>query len=295
MAPTLSATRCGVKFGSAGWRVLGALVLAAAAYGEDATPDEGGAGEKTVLVVTKAEEVPARVRDLVAARLKALPGDAKLRVTLAQFFDAGHSSSTNKFEPYVASLVAVNAAGRPDGSESFYTPRSGAVREVPWKDGHKDGVERVYDGRGQVQTEIPWVQDKLDGVRKTFHPNGKLASETTYRQDVITGDVRTWGVDGQLLRVTCFKNGKRDGDVIDYWPGRDKVVERVVPYRDGQVEGLSKGFYADGKVKWERPFHKNEMHGIERQYAPDGKIERERHWLNGEAVSADQFKAQFKE
>jgi antitoxin component YwqK of YwqJK toxin-antitoxin module len=273
--------------------ILAALLLAPVVHGAEAVEEKGG-GEQTVLEITKAEEVPARVQGQVGQQLKALPEGCKLRVTLAQFFDSGHSSSTEKFEPYVASMVALNAAGNPDGVESFYTPRSGAVRQVPWKDGHKDGIERVYDGGGRVQAEIPWVQDKLDGVKKTFHPDGKVASETTYRQGEITGEVRTFAADGQLLRLTPFKNGKRDGDMTDYWPGRDKVIERVVPYRDGMVEGVSKGFYADGKVKWERPFRQNDLHGVERQYAPDGKVEREKYWIRGQAVSQAEWEAESK-
>jgi antitoxin component YwqK of YwqJK toxin-antitoxin module len=56
---------------------------------------------------------------------------------------------------------------------------------------------------------------------------------------------------------------------------------------------MSRAFYADGKPKWEKPFRENKQHGVEKQFAPDGTVERERFWIDGDPVSAEEFKAKF--
>ena len=276
-------------------RVLAALLLAAGGLraGEPAVQ----VGNTDFCLVDKTTALPnamVKENDLrrVQPFVQALPDGCRVRVEFATFGAGGD----NRPIRYVCLLTPLNPENQIDGVElAFSDWYQAPVRQSPFRKGVKDGTEKLGTPTGVPQAEVPWVAGQLHGVKKTYHPNGKLATEAAYEKNVIAGETRAYSPEGQLLRVTPFKKGKRDGDMIDYWPGRDQVVERVVPYRNGQVEGLSKGFYADGKVKWERPFHKNEMHGIERQYAPDGKIERERHWLNGEAVSADQFKATFKE
>lgn len=97
------------------------------------------------------------------------------------------------------------------------------------------------------------------------------------------------------MRVVRYANGQRDGEMIDYWPDTAGIVERMVPYKKGLVDGVSKAYYADGKPKRELRFRKNKQHGIERQFALDGSVEKERFWIDGDTVTAEEFKTTFKE
>ena len=132
--------------------------------------DKDAGSEEKVLVVSKVEDVAARLRPRVKKLLEKCPEDYKLRITLGQFFDFGHSSSSNQLEDYVQSAVPVDPEGKPDGVEQFFSPRSPwPHRAVPYKNGAKHGVEKIHEGK-HLKVEIPWENDAINGVRKTFRP-----------------------------------------------------------------------------------------------------------------------------
>ena len=197
---------------------------------------------------------------------------------------------------YARLVTAVDVGDKPDGMEieyiDWYRPPR---RKTPYKQGVKDGTEQIFfPGTDKLEAEIPWVNGQINGVKKTFHASGAKAGETTYENGRITGESRAYTEKGGLLRVVRFTAGQRDGEMIDYWPDRDGKVDRSVPYKNGGVHGVSRSFYADGKPKWEKPFRENKQHGVEKQFAPDGTVERERSWIDGDTVSAEEFKAKFK-
>jgi len=197
---------------------------------------------------------------------------------------------------YARIITTLDGQDRPDGLEmefiDWYRP---AQRKTLYKQGVKDGVERLFHpGTDTLHQEIPWVNGKIEGVKKAFHENGKPSVETPYAGGQISGEVRSYTDSGGLLRVARFTAGVRDGEMVDYWPDREKAVERTVPYKQGKIDGVARAFYADGKPKWEKPFRDNLQHGIEKQFAPDGSLERERHWIDGDTVTAEEFKATFK-
>jgi antitoxin component YwqK of YwqJK toxin-antitoxin module len=190
----------------------------------------------------------------------------------------------------------VDAQDRPDGLEIEYIDwyRS-PQRKTLYKNGVKDGVEQLFHpGTDKLQHEIPWVNGRIEGVKKSYHQNGTPSVETPYKGGKITGEVKSFTDKSGLLRVARFTAGVRDGEMVDYWPDRQNAVERSVPYRKGQIHGMSRAFYADGKPKWEKPFRDNLQHGVEKQFSPDGKLERERHWIDGDTVTPEEFKAKYK-
>lgn len=275
-----------------------ALLLAGAALpcrAEDVAP---GGANSDFCIVAKATVLPtAQITATDARRVKpfldALPEGYRARVEFTTF-GAGGDDRTIR---YVCLLTPLDPKDRIDGTElAFGDWYRKPVRITPFRQGVKHGSETLFQNGGDTpQAEIPWEDGRIHGVKKTFHANGQLASESTYEKDVVTGTVRTYAPDGQLIRVARFVKGERDGDMIDYWPGRGEVVERIVPYRKGVVDGLSKAFYANGALKWERPFRRNDLHGIERHFTVDGQVEKERYWLKGQAVGAEEFRRQFKE
>jgi len=255
---------------------------------------DGEGGDKPqVLVVEKPEDVPDRVQGEIKHYLASCPKGAKIQVTLRHFVDMGHSSSTNKLEPYIAGIVPLDADGKPHGTEELREARSRTpVQTVEYEHGIKDGVERVYldqDGKRFLQTEIPWKDGEVEGMRKTFYPDGKVRSETGYHKGVADGPTRTYGKDGQAVREGTMKEGLREGPLTDYFPGT-KQPKRVIPYHEGKVHGVAREYYASGQLKHERAFQEDTLHGVEKEYEADGKVIRTRYWLKGESVSEDAFK-----
>lgn len=250
--------------------------------------------------VAKADTLPNAVvtSDGDVARLKplleALPDGHRLRLEFTTVPKA-ITGQPNDIR-YAHLMTMVDAQDRPDGLEvEFFNWYQHPVRKSVYKQGVKNGVEQLFHRNAdKLQHEIPWVNGKIEGVKKSYHENGKPSVETPYAAGKISGEVKSFTDKGGLLRVARFTAGVRDGEMIDYWPDRQNAVERSVPYRKGQIDGMSRAFYADGKPKWEKPFRNNLQHGIEKQFAPDGKLERERHWIDGDTVSPEEFKAKYK-
>jgi antitoxin component YwqK of YwqJK toxin-antitoxin module len=197
---------------------------------------------------------------------------------------------------YARLVTTVDSQERPDGLEveylDWYRP---PARKTLYKQGVKNGVEQIFHpGTDKLQQEIPWVNGRIEGVKKAFHENGKPSVETPYSGGVISGEVKSFTDQGGLLRVARFSAGVRDGEMIDYWPDREKAIDRTIPYRKGRIEGMARAYYADGKPKWEKPFRNNVQHGVEKEFAPDGTLERERHWIDGDTVTAEEFATKFK-
>ena len=261
-----------------------------------AEAEESG-GNSDVCVVDKAAVFPtAKVTANDARRVKpfveALPDGYHARIEFTTFGAGGDGRPIR----YVCQMTPLDADDRIDGTEmAFGDWYRGPSRVSPFRKGVRQGIEKLFQNGGEtLQAEVPWENGELHGVKKTYHPSGALAAEASYEHGVPVGASRTYAPDGQLLRTLQFKDGKRNGQMIDYWPGRADTIQRVVEYRDGIVDGLSREFYANGKVKWEKPFRNNSLHGIERQFKPEGEVERTRWWLDGAEVSEAVFKEKFK-
>jgi antitoxin component YwqK of YwqJK toxin-antitoxin module len=271
--------------------LAGTTVFADDAAEGEAPADVGfvAKGDKLPNEVVQGDGTIARIKPL----LESLPDGPRLRL---EFVNVSKALTNYKEDIRYPRLVTMlDAADKPDGMEMEYSdwyrpPR----RKTVYKQGVKDGVEQMFfPGTDKLEAEIPWVKGQIQGVKKTFHASGAKAGETTYENGKITGEARSYTEKGSLLRVVRFTAGQRDGEMIDYWPDREGKVDRSVPYKKGAVHGMSRAFYADGKPKWEKPFRENKQHGVEKQFAPDGTVERERFWIDGDPVSAEEFKAKF--
>jgi len=244
-----------------------------------------------VYEITKADEVqPLHAQRQLKPYFDKLPADHKLRITEKRCLQYDRV--------YMASVVPVNAKGEPDGQEDLREPLMWQVlHSITYREGRKSGPERFYEypegGEPYVTREVPWKDDVIDGVLKTFHANGQVRSETTYVQGVAHGQTRGYDFGGKVTRSGTMKEGRREGDLIDYFPGTEQP-RRVVPYVDGQVHGVVKEFYKNGTLKSEIPFDHDRMHGVERQFDADGKPVRTRCWWQGESASQEDYEKRAK-
>ena len=273
---------------------LGVLTLALSAAPPGAWAEDSG----DVGFVSKGDRLPNdKVINVVDVRrvqplLAALPEGHRLRVEFTTIPSAttGYQRDTR----FIHRVVALGPGDKPDGPEVNYTDwYRHCSRTATYTNGVLDGVEQQFDVEsGVVVAETPWVKGAIHGVKRTFHPNGKLANETTYEKGVIKGISRSYTDEGQVSRIVPFVGGEREGDTTDYWPENPAVVKQVLPYHKGKVDGVAKAYYLSGKLKWERPFKDNRQHGIEKQYAVDGTVEKTVYWLNGDSMTAEEYKKQ---
>jgi len=190
-------------------------------------------------------------------------------------------------------MTVVDAEGRRDGQEMYFSNwYQGPYRVAQYRQGVAQGMERHYTPNGQtLQAEIPWEDGQIHGMRQVFHPEGSIRTQTPYVRGVIDGDSLTFDTQGRVLRKVQFENGRRHGESLDYWPENPAQLQRIIHYIDGQVHGLARAYYLDGKLHWERPFVDNQLHGVERHFDGDGQQIRVIHWLANEQVSEAAWKA----
>jgi len=254
---------------------------------EDDDPDE-----ERVIVVADLEDAPERVRRDIGAFLKHHPDGTRVKVTLRTFFDFGHSTSTNTMQPYVYSIVPVDAEGNKDGVEEVREPRGSApVRTIPYEAGLRQGIEKVYrtlGGTRYLAVEVPWEKGVVSGVRRTRHSNGRARTETQYVDGKATGTTKSYSADGKLAREGTMLFGVPHGVRKDYYPDTGQL-KRVVPYESGVVNGVVREYYRDGTLKREMPFARDCLDGVESQYGGKGELVRERTWNDGVLVSEREF------
>ncbi len=218
----------------------------------------------------------------------------KVRLTIGRFFDSGHSASTNKMEPFVQQAVPLDEDGKPHGEELYLKVRhNGPVRSVTWKHGRKHGPERLY-AKGKVRVEIPWQNGKMHGAKKVYGNNGKLVSEVTFVNGKQEGLAKSYGPKGNVVRVIPYKDGKKNGKAVDYYPGT-KIVKREVVYEDDEINGTTREYFANGKLKRKMQIKGSLMHGVIEMYDEEsGRLVRKAYFIEGDSVSEAEFKQKYK-
>jgi len=278
------------------------LMLSAAAQDDVET-------SKRQIVISKLDDLPADLKQArhVTGRFnqllksKQIPADRKYRLTIEQFYDSGHSSSSHKLESYLLAVVPVDDNGCPDGVERFYNPRNPSPdREITWKNGVKHGSERVYaysrmKGVGQyVRTETPWENGKIHGIKRVRGTNGQVTSECTFVNGLQQGLATGYGPKGGVVSTVLYKNGKKNGKAVYYYP-RTKQIKREVVYHDDLINGVTVEYYLNGKLKRKMQVRNSLMHGVTEMYAEDGALARKIYCLDGEIVTESEFNQKYKQ
>jgi antitoxin component YwqK of YwqJK toxin-antitoxin module len=270
--------------------------------------DDGGPAAKRQIIIAKIEDLPADLKNAphVVPRLQSLQrkkefGDGtRYRLTIDKFFDSGHGHSTEKFEPFVSSLVPVDEQDRPHGTERFFQLRGhGADRVVNWKHGVRHGPELVYDRSPikevgtYVRTETPWENGKIHGNKIVRGTNGKISSECTFVNGLQQGIAKSYGPDGSVVSEIPYKDGEKNGEAVYYHAGTDQV-KRKVTYKDDLINGTTVEYYPNGKIKRRMQIKDSRMHGVIEMFDEDGNLAKKMYCLNGETVTEAEFKREYK-
>lgn len=225
-----------------------------------------------------------RVAAAIRFGLKDKPEGAKLRITVGDFYSNHPAYEGINF--FVRAMVPLDANGRNDGDEKWFSQDGRLLRTVPWRAGVKDGNEVVTAGLGQV--EIPWKDGKIEGLRRLHFPDGKVQTETTYLNGVADGPARTFDPNGNVVRECMMKNDKRNGVQTEFWPGGTKP-KRVSEFKDNLVVGTVKEYYLSGKLKRQASYVNDLLQGEEKQYDEAGALTLSRFWFDNKPVSKEEY------
>ena len=84
-----------------------------------------------------------------------------------------------------------------------------------------------------------------------------------------------------------YSNGKQDGWAFQYYPGGKVAEERF--FAEGRKEGVHKGWWEDGKPKFEYHFKNGEHHGELKEWYQSGRLARSFHYCNGHEEGLQQM------
>mgnify|MGYP006274180043 CR=1 FL=1 len=192
-----------------------------------------------------------------------LPEDHRLRIATQRKVVPGRGFVADS----VQHITPVDPEGRKNGVQTFY--RIGYILEhsISWKKDVRHGPEKFYSrGRNErgrtfnyVQKIVPWDDGEIRGVQRVFHPSGARLAETRYEDGTPTGVSKRFDSDGRLVRITRYENGVRHGLSVDYYARRPK---RVIPLRDGEIEGTLLDYNWDGRLIEKTPYEEGMAPGM---------------------------------
>ena len=91
-------------------------------------------------------------------------------------------------------------------------------------------------------------------------------------------------------RLVIYKAGIPDGLSRQYF--FDGILLREVPYKNGVMNGLLKEYYPSGKLRIECPFTNAKINGVFKRYSPDGNYIEETTYTNGAKGTTKHFDIQ---
>lgn len=145
--------------------------------------------------------------------------------------------------------------------------------------------KKIYDGllegfypNGSIRSRIEYDLGKIDGIREYYHDNGQLKSRQKYIDGEPTGPLIEYDKDGHVYSEKHFEILEMDGRTKGLEHGWERrwtngVLVSEVFKQFGKSEGVAKGWYDDGTLKYKINFTKGFFHGEKSTYYPDGIIE----------------------
>ncbi len=275
-------------YGCRHWMPL--LVMACVFVGAAFAQEEED--QTDIRIFDSADEVPAKLQGVVSSYLKdnPLPDGYKLKLEVGRYFDQGHSSSTEQYEPFVKSVVPVDSNGKEQGLMHVFDKshrKLTGMEIIPYKDGERHGIAKRFAG-GKLRAEIPWKRGVVDGVKKEFYPDGKVLSKVEMADGKANGATKTYSPEDELMRKGQMKDGKRNGPMIDYWPETGDPRRKVV-YDMGEIVEDVVMYHENGNVQRVIPIEDNVRQGVGKVCNEQGEEIEKTYWVDGRRVSKFEY------
>jgi antitoxin component YwqK of YwqJK toxin-antitoxin module len=130
-------------------------------------------------------------------------------------------------------------------SGEYFTPQQELETQVTQgngerirRDGHgqllaKDDIENgkkvleiVYFSNGMPQKYIPYVNDEIEGTLKTFYAGGEPATVETWKKNRQHGDMTLFR-SGERVAIVPYVDGQKEGIETGFRPGTDTITEEI--------------------------------------------------------------------
>ena len=168
--------------------------------------------------------------------------------------------------------------------------------------GYQQGKWREYYTDGKLKSEGDYIDGKRTGEWIYYYQNGKIEQRGKFiAGGKPVGDWNWYYETGKVLREEKFRNGKPDGIMIEYsdsgtvitkgdfvdgekdgpWVSIDGDRKNEGSYKNGQMDGVWKSTYTNGKKAFEGSFIDGNENGKHMYYYDNGATEQEGKYIMG--------------
>ncbi|GAB4194365.1 MAG: hypothetical protein Tsb0015_17370 [Simkaniaceae bacterium] len=106
---------------------------------------------------------------------------------------------------------------------------------------------------------------------KSYFENGKLVRQCEVAKGILEGKVKVFNNLGEVESIYHIKDGEKHGDEWIYYPKTEQIKIQMVWY-EGEVHGVVKTWYENGKLESEKEFSHNKKHGMNFSWYKDGSL-----------------------
>ncbi|MBE7171968.1 MAG: toxin-antitoxin system YwqK family antitoxin [Williamsia sp.] len=108
-------------------------------------------------------------------------------------------------------------------------------------------VYSLYN-KGDTAEIAGYLQGKEHGSWKQFYPNKKLKQVRRFDRGRKTGVYLAWWENGSKKLAYQFADDEYEGTCREW--NSEGILIKEMNYKRGHEEGSQKGFYDNGKIKW---------------------------------------------
>lgn len=147
---------------------------------------------------------------------------------------------------------------------------SSLVVSVNVRNGEFDGIwtrwaSGEWTNGGWTETRAMYRQGRPHGVSTTWSTNGIKLSEWRFPD----GKCKSWYENGKLESVRHFKDGEYHGSFVTWY---EDGTKRENLFRMGQAHGTSRGWHANGNMKWEAKYNMGELVAAPKEWDTSGNL-----------------------
>jgi antitoxin component YwqK of YwqJK toxin-antitoxin module/S1-C subfamily serine protease len=160
--------------------------------------------------------------------------------------------------------------------------KSGKLKAIRnYKKGVSNGEYNSFYESGANNIKLNFINGYIDGDWVSYHENGTVKQTKRFENGKIQGVLKDFNKSGRLNFAQKYVNGNKVSDESFYDSGK---TENIWGYKDGKLNGTSKGFYDSGELKKALNYLNGELNGKSFTFFRNGNEAQISDYRNGEIV-----------
>ncbi|MBM3200892.1 MAG: toxin-antitoxin system YwqK family antitoxin [Chlamydiae bacterium] len=170
-------------------------------------------------------------------------------------------------------------SGKPQGQLIEWHENGKLKLQTAFSDGKLDGSYEEWSKEGVLIHKGAYLAGEKHGNFQVFDEEGQMLFDANYLFGQVDGKYVKNLTNDQPLEIVEFKNGKKHGSFLEYWPNGKLRVKGF--YQNDLAEGLTQGWFEDGKIAFTRFYKGGVLVGEQKDYYPSHLIfEKDREQLS---------------